>query len=72
MYIFIGAADYYALNHYSTRMVTNGVDPDPNYNPDAEYVTSVDASWPKAIASWLIVTNIILSLWNLHNTFYML
>ncbi|XP_050434304.1 myrosinase 1-like isoform X2 [Adelges cooleyi] len=50
-----GTADFYALNHYSTRMVTHGSDPNPNYNPDAEYATFVDKSWPTSVASWLIV-----------------
>ncbi|XP_050546382.1 myrosinase 1-like [Daktulosphaira vitifoliae] len=52
-----GTADFYALNHYSTRFVTNGIDPNPNpnYNPDAEYIISVDKSWPVSIAPWLIV-----------------
>lgn len=44
------------MNHYSTRLVTEGTDLNPNYNPDAKYVTSVDESWPIAhIVPWLIV-----------------
>lgn len=51
-----GTADFYALNHYSTRMVTHGSDPDPNYNPDAEYVTFANNSWPVSpVSPWLIV-----------------
>lgn len=39
-------------------MVTYGNDPDPNYNPDANYVTSADDSWPRSpVANWLIVIN---------------
>ncbi|XP_015368597.1 PREDICTED: myrosinase 1-like, partial [Diuraphis noxia] len=50
-----GTADFYALNHYSSRLVTNGSDPDPNYNSDAAYVTSVDEAWLKpSVAPWLI------------------
>jgi len=38
--------------------VTNGSDPNPNYNSDAAYVTSVDEAWLKpSIAPWLIVIN---------------
>jgi len=55
---FLGTADFYALNHYSSRLVTHGRDPDPHYNPDAEYVTSVDESWLKpSVAPWLVVIN---------------
>nr|Q95X01.1 RecName: Full=Myrosinase 1; AltName: Full=Beta-glucosidase 1; AltName: Full=Beta-thioglucosidase 1; AltName: Full=Beta-thioglucosidase glucohydrolase 1; AltName: Full=Sinigrinase 1; AltName: Full=Thioglucosidase 1 [Brevicoryne brassicae]AAL25999.1 thioglucosidase [Brevicoryne brassicae]1WCG_A Chain A, THIOGLUCOSIDASE [Brevicoryne brassicae]1WCG_B Chain B, THIOGLUCOSIDASE [Brevicoryne brassicae] len=42
-----GTADFYALNHYSSRLVTFGSDPNPNFNPDASYVTSVDEAWLK-------------------------
>lgn len=53
----IGTSDFYALNHYSSRLVTHGSDPDRNYNSDAEYVTSINESWPISVASpWLIVT----------------
>lgn len=56
--MYVGTADFYALNHYSSRLVTRGSDSNPNFNPDAEYVTSVDDSWPKSpVAPWLIVTN---------------
>ncbi|VVC29505.1 Hypothetical protein CINCED_3A000813 [Cinara cedri] len=50
-----GTADYYALNHYSTCLVTHGIDSNPNYNQDAEYATSADESWPKSLASMLVV-----------------
>lgn len=43
------------MNHYSTRLVTHGVDPNLHFNQDAEYVTSVDKSWPSSLASWLVV-----------------
>lgn len=62
MYICVGTADFYALNHYSSRLVTRGSDSNPNYNPDAEYVTSVDDSWPKPVAPWLIVTKLLINL----------
>jgi len=53
-----GTADFYALNHYSSRLVTRGNDPNPVYNSDAEYVTSVDESWLKpSVAPWLVVIN---------------
>ncbi|XP_025206428.1 myrosinase 1-like [Melanaphis sacchari] len=51
-----GTADFYALNHYSSRLVTHGIDSN-NYscNPDGEYITSVDESWEKpSTAQWLI------------------
>ncbi|XP_025421294.1 myrosinase 1-like [Sipha flava] len=51
-----GTADFYALNHYSSRLVTHGSDPKYNYNPDAEYATSVDESWPiSPEAPWIAV-----------------
>ncbi|KAE9543770.1 hypothetical protein AGLY_002000 [Aphis glycines] len=53
--ILISTADFYALNHYSSRLVTHGSDSDPHFNPDAEYITSVDESWLKpSVAPWLI------------------
>jgi len=45
--MFLGTADFYALNHYSTRLVTDGSDPNPNFNSDAGYVTSIDEEWLK-------------------------
>lgn len=51
----LGTADFYALNHYSSRLVSRGSPSDPNYNPDAEYDSFVDKSWPVSIAPWLIV-----------------
>lgn len=51
-----GTADFYALNHYSSRLVTHGHDPNFNYNSDADYVTSVEKSWPQSVvSSWLFV-----------------
>jgi len=56
LFVFLGTADFYALNYYSSRLVTRGSDSNPHYNPDAEYVTSVDKSWLKpSVAQWLIV-----------------
>ncbi|XP_050433677.1 myrosinase 1-like isoform X2 [Adelges cooleyi] len=49
-----GTADFYALNYYSTRMVKHGSDADVNYNPDAEFETYVDKSWPVSLAPWII------------------
>lgn len=55
---FAGTADFYALNYYSTRMVTHGHDTNPQFNPDAEYVTSANISWPVSpVTPWLIVMN---------------
>lgn len=52
----LGTADFYALNHYSSRLVTRGNDPNTRYNSDAEYVTSVDESWLKpSLVPWLVV-----------------
>ncbi|XP_050546381.1 myrosinase 1-like [Daktulosphaira vitifoliae] len=53
--LLIGTADFYALNHYSSRLVTSGSELDPSFNSDAEYSTFVDESWPVSIAPWLIV-----------------
>lgn len=56
MYIFVGTADFYAFNHYSSRLVTQESSPDSYYNSIANYYASVDESWPKASpAPWLIV-----------------
>ncbi|XP_050058497.1 myrosinase 1-like isoform X1 [Aphis gossypii] len=51
-----GAADFYAFNHYSTRLVTQqSGDPNSYYNSNAGYYVSVDKSWSKScVASWLI------------------
>ncbi|CAI6360889.1 unnamed protein product [Macrosiphum euphorbiae] len=51
-----GTADFYAFNHYSSRLVTQeSGDPDSYYNSIANYYASVDESWPKSSpASWLI------------------
>jgi hypothetical protein len=39
-------------------LVTHGSDPKYNYNPDAEYATSVDESWPiSPEAPWIAVRN---------------
>lgn len=39
-------------------MVTHGYDTNPNYNPDAEFLTSADVSWPVSpVSPWLIVMN---------------
>lgn len=58
IHMLLGTADFYALNHYSSRLVTHGRDPDPHYNSDAEYFTSVDESWSKpSVAPWLVVIN---------------
>ncbi|VVC29506.1 Glycosyl hydrolases family 1, N-terminal conserved site,Glycoside hydrolase family 1,Glycoside [Cinara cedri] len=52
-----GTADFYAMNHYSSRLVTRGIDPNPQkFNVDAEYITSVDPSWPTSpFAPWIYV-----------------
>jgi len=56
--MFLGTADFYALNHYSSRLVTFGSDPNPNFNPDASYVTSVDEAWLKPNETpYIIVIN---------------
>lgn len=56
MYIFkIGSSDFYALNHYSSRLVTRGSDPNRSFNLDADYATSVNELWPKSVAPWIMV-----------------
>jgi len=38
--------------------VTDGSDPNPEFNSDAAYITSVDEAWLKpSVALWLIVIN---------------
>ncbi|KAL4090066.1 hypothetical protein QTP88_024968 [Uroleucon formosanum] len=54
-----GTADFYAFNHYSSRLVTQESSPDSYYNSIANYYASVDESWPKASpAPWLITAPI--------------
>jgi len=57
MYILVGTADFYAFNHYSSRLVTQqSGDPNSYYKSNADYYVSVDKSWSKScVASWLIV-----------------
>ncbi|XP_050546386.1 myrosinase 1-like [Daktulosphaira vitifoliae] len=50
-----GTADFYSINHYSTRLTTHGYDQNPVFNPDGEYKTSIEKSWPVSAAPWLIV-----------------
>lgn len=55
-YFHTGSTDFHALNYYSSRWVTHGSDPNLNYNPDAEYATSVQESFFRSpFAPWLVV-----------------
>ncbi|XP_035826095.1 lactase-phlorizin hydrolase [Aplysia californica] len=52
-----GAYDFLALNHYTTKLVSNHPRPttDPSYDQDQDVEHHADPCWPKTIASWLQV-----------------
>ncbi|BES93783.1 glycoside hydrolases [Nesidiocoris tenuis] len=51
-----GTYDFFALNHYSSRLCTSGkTGPTPSWSRDSNVVTSFNDSWPPSQSSWLKV-----------------
>ncbi|KAF6205529.1 hypothetical protein GE061_019702 [Apolygus lucorum] len=51
-----GTFDFFALNHYSSRMCTNGKrGQSPSWSRDMEVYAYFNASWPPSQSSWLKV-----------------
>ncbi|KAK7789047.1 hypothetical protein R5R35_010546 [Gryllus longicercus] len=51
-----GTADFFALNHYTTRLVTSGEEGEiPSKEHDTGVISKVDPSWPSSASKWLKV-----------------
>uniref|UniRef100_UPI00358FC953 lactase/phlorizin hydrolase-like n=1 Tax=Myxine glutinosa TaxID=7769 RepID=UPI00358FC953 len=48
-----GTSDFFALSHYSTRLVSNRSSDDYSYEADMEVELAVDKTWPQSVALWL-------------------
>lgn len=52
-----GTYDYFALNHYSTNLITEGESGgNPSIDRDSGTISSKDGSWPTSASDWLRVT----------------
>ena len=60
----VGTADYFALNQYSSYLVTLGeTGPDPSYSRDSGIIKYVNEEWPVSLTSkWEKVRILIRSL----------
>lgn len=53
---FSGTYDYFALNHYSTNLITEGESGgNPSIDRDSGTISSKDGSWPTSASDWLRV-----------------
>jgi len=50
---FKGTTDFLGLNHYTTELCRNVINPDPGWKGDQDVYTWQDPSWPESSASWL-------------------
>ncbi|KAF5307521.1 hypothetical protein FQR65_LT06876 [Abscondita terminalis] len=62
-----GTADFFGLNHYTTRLVENAVSEPigtPSQHKDSRVKESIDPNWPETASSWFKVVP-----WGFTNTF---
>lgn len=53
----LGTYDFLAMNHYTSRLCTSGLDPKAKARyRDANFVDYIDESWPSSNAVWLKVS----------------
>lgn len=60
--LFSGTYDFLAMNHYTSRLASPGIDPKAKARfQDANFFQHVDKAWPSCQAIWLKVNEAILT-----------